>query len=48
MTKMATDIKEIPDMLVRYIKNAGVYLETGRQMRIDGIRGIITCARGTS
>jgi glucosamine--fructose-6-phosphate aminotransferase (isomerizing) len=48
MTTMASEIAENPDMLARQFAGAETNLEAGRQLRRDGIRGLVTCARGTS
>lgn len=45
---MATEIAEIPAMLDRQIKHSKIYWDTGQYLRNTGIRGIVTCARGTS
>ncbi len=48
-TKMAAEIAEIPDVLRRQvIEGLPVYRETGRRLRGAGLRGFVTCARGTS
>ncbi len=47
-TAMASEIAEIPDMLGRQIDNMEAYWNLGRRLQEDGIRGIVTCARGTS
>ncbi len=45
---MAGEIAEIPAVISRQLAAFDVYLETGRMLKRDGTRGIITCARGTS
>ncbi|MCY4152165.1 MAG: SIS domain-containing protein [Aestuariivita sp.] len=47
-TMMAAEITEIPAMIERQLRSRDTYLETGRMLKVDGTRGIITCARGTS
>ncbi len=47
-TIMASEIFQIPEMLVRQIDNVDAYWNAGRRLREDGVRGIVTCARGTS
>ena len=47
-TLMASEIFEIPDMLARQIDAVGTYWNAGRRLEEDRIRGIVTCARGTS
>ena len=45
---MASEIHEIPDMLARQIDNVEAYWNIGQRLKEDDIRGIVTCARGTS
>lgn len=45
---MASEISEIPGMLSRQIDQVEDYIKVGRELRDNGIRGIVTCARGTS
>ena len=48
-TKMAAEIAEIPEVLGRQVREGmPVYRETGRRLRAAGLRGFVTCARGTS
>ncbi|MCY4303162.1 MAG: SIS domain-containing protein [Aestuariivita sp.] len=45
---MAAEVDEIPMMISRQLAVLDAYRETGRMLKRDGVRGIITCARGTS
>lgn len=45
---MKSEISEIPEMLARQIAHARDYISVGCELRKKGIRGIVTCARGTS
>lgn len=45
---MASEISEIPSMLSQQIDQIENYANVGRDIRKKGIRGIVTCARGTS
>ncbi len=47
-TFMESEISEIPDMLARQLDTVETYWNAGRRLQEDGIRGIVTCARGTS
>ncbi len=48
ITHMASEIDEIPDVLARQIDNVETYWNLGRRLGSQGIRGVVTCARGTS
>lgn len=47
-TQMLTEIREIPAVVERQVKNADVYRDEGRRLAKEAPRFLVTCARGSS